>query len=569
MPDPLKQLSVLRQTVRDYAKAYYEDDQPLVSDAEYDALYKQLQALEATYPQYADPDSPTQTVGRPPAKDLQSCPLPDPMLSLENAWSPTDLKGFFGRIKKQWTQPLLFSIEPKYDGLAVCLVYRDRELVQAITRGDGYHGESITHRLSVIMDIPRTLPPEAPSHLILKGEVYLLHSILNQLNQSGQRYSTARHGAAGLLRRLAPYEGPSILSFCAYDWVGELPGPANQSYYQGMQCLKSWKIPISQWLAQAKPKQIETEIQLIESVRRLLDYSIDGVVVKLDSLEARQYLGATSHHPRWAIAWKFQSPGVESTLRSVSWLPSRSGVLTPVAKIDPVNIDGVVVQSVTLHHLSHIQDLQLTIGSRVLVRRAGDVIPEIVRVLPNSPLGKTIAPPSQCPYCTAPTEQDTLKRVYCRAGLSCPAQLKAALQHAVSRPALNIRGIGPALIEKLVDRNQIRQLSDLLKLKEQQLIVHGELSPIMAAKLIKAIQAARTTSFQQFLFALGIPKLGRSVCQLLASKAPTFEQLSKLDPATLTEWIGPAATESLLTVLKDRTQRSQIQKCLNLLTFTA
>jgi DNA ligase (NAD+) len=575
MQHPFDRYTELKTQINHHNHRYYNLDSPEVSDGVYDALMEELKNLEANYPNWVTPDSPTQKVGGVPSKAFQTVQHTTPLLSLENALTKESFLKWYYRFRDQ-NLPTVFAVEPKFDGLAIVLKYRNGSLVQAITRGDGTQGEDVTHTVSVMQKVPKRLGGNPPETLEVRGEIFMTHSVFEKLNAEALKtkqkpFSNCRNAAAGTLRQLDPKKAQRRqLEFCAYGW-GYCSEPLGSQYTEVMTKLAAWDLPIFPLLKPVSnlKEALETFKQL-EAVRKSLWYDIDGVVFKVNDLTLQAQLGQTAHHPRWAIAMKFVPEEAQTVVLGVEWQVGRTGAVTPVAKLEPVAVGGVIVSSVTLNNLSVALEKDIRIGDTVVVRRAGDVIPEILKpILEKRPKGTTpLALPNCCPECGAPVVQPPDGLIArCTGGLTCPAQVKEALKHFASREALNIQGLGSVWIDQLVEKGLVHRPSDLYQLDLPKLLTLDRVGEQTAQNLLNALKASLETTFQKFLYALGIRGIGAGGSKDLSNYYGSLEALltgmdNGPDPK-LVEKIGPVAFSQAHTYFTHPTNREEIQKLID------
>ncbi|MGX2970372.1 NAD-dependent DNA ligase LigA [Ursidibacter sp. B-7004-1] len=526
-----QQLDQLKETLRQYEYHYHVLDNPLVPDAEYDRLMNELKSLEWQYPDLITTDSPTQRVGAKPLDGFAQITHEIPMLSLDNAFSNDDLDGFLRRIEDRIpvkSQQLEFCCEPKLDGLAVSILYVDGILTQAATRGDGSTGEDITANIRTIRNIPLKLnTPNPPARLEVRGEVFMPQQGFEQLNEralaKGEKtFANPRNAAAGSLRQLDPKitsQRPLVLnaySIGVYESDDQLPS----SHFERLQWLKSLGIPVNNEIKLAQGReQLLAFYQHIQQKRSSLGYDIDGTVLKVNDIALQEQLGFISKAPRWAIAYKFPAQEEITILKDVEFQVGRTGAITPVAKLEPVFVAGVTVSNATLHNGDEIERLGIAIGDTVIIRRAGDVIPQIIGVVadrrPES--AKKIEFPTACPVCqSAVVRVDGEAVARCTGELFCGAQRKEALKHFVSRKAMDIDGVGEKLIEQLMERELIHTPADLFKLDQITLMRLERMGEKSAYNALTSIEKAKNTTLARFLFALGIRDVGESTAQNLA-----------------------------------------------------
>ncbi|NRP26680.1 MULTISPECIES: NAD-dependent DNA ligase LigA [unclassified Marinobacterium] len=553
-----QQILELREQLQQHAYRYYVLDDPSVTDAEYDHLYRQLEALEADHPELVTADSPTQRVGAKPEGGFAEVVHEIPMLSLSNQFNRDDVHAFYRRAQEGLDSDasLAITLEPKLDGLAVSILYENGFLVRAATRGDGSTGEDITSNVRTIQSVPLKLMGAGwPERIEVRGEVYMPRAGFEALNQqareTGQKsFVNPRNAAAGSLRQLDPSITASRpLTFCCYGTgVGsdELP----DSYYETLQLINSWGLKISDQIARVEGADACFDyIEALGAKRDALPYDIDGVVLKCDSREVQETLGFRSRDPRWATAFKYPAQEEVTQLLDVDFQVGRTGAVTPVARLEPVFVGGVTVSNATLHNMDEIARLDAKVGDWVVIRRAGDVIPQIVKVATDRRTGdeQPIAIPSACPVCGSEVERVQLVKrskgqeqkvegsVYrCVGRLSCSAQLKQALIHFVSRKALDIDGLGDKAIEQLVDRELVKSPADLFRLTKDQVLTLEGYAELSAQNLIDAVGQSKTISLARFIYALGIPEVGEETARTLALSLGTLERIRQAQSRTLT-----------------------------------
>ncbi len=545
------QLEALRQKLREYEYHYHVLDNPLVPDAEYDRLMNELKNLEWQHPEWITVDSPTQRVGAKPLDGFAQVTHEIPMLSLDNAFSDEELDGFLRRMESYITEDphtLAFCCEPKLDGLAVSILYVDGVLNQAATRGDGTTGEDITSNIRTIRNIPLKLNMDnPPARLEVRGEVFMPQKGFEELNEraleKGEKtFANPRNAAAGSLRQLDPKitrQRPLVLNaygIGVYESDDELPA----THFERLQWLKSIGIPVNNEIRLATGReQLLAFYANIQAKRPTLGYDIDGTVLKVNDIGLQEQLGFISRSPRWAIAYKFPAQEEMTVLNDVEFQVGRTGAITPVAKLEPVFVAGVTVSNATLHNGDEIERLGIVIGDTVIIRRAGDVIPQIVGVVmdrrPEN--AKKIEFPTACPVCESAVvrvEGEAVAR--CTGGLFCAAQRKEALKHFVSRKAMDIDGVGEKLIEQLMERELVHTPADLFKLEHTTLMRLERMGEKSAQNALNSIEKAKNTTLARFLFALGIRDVGEATAQNLANhfhnldaiRAATFEQLQEV-----------------------------------------
>lgn len=541
-----KRAADLRAQLHQHNYAYYTLDEPQVPDAEYDRLMRELRQLEADYPQLLTEDSPTQRVGAAPLTAFGSVEHEVPMLSLDNAFDDEDLFAFHRRVQERLktTEDIRFACELKLDGLAVSLLYRNGVLVRGATRGDGSKGEDITQNLRTIKSIPLKLQgDDFPPVLEVRGEVYMPKAGFDALNEkaraAGEKlFVNPRNAAAGALRQLdSRITASRPLEMCAYS-VGLVQGGNLPPTHSGvLEALKRWGLMTNRETRVAK--NIEECLAFyrdIQARRDSLAYDIDGIVFKVDDRQLQEQLGYISRAPRWAIAYKFPAQEEITRLLDVEFQVGRTGAVTPVARLQPVFVGGVTVSNATLHNRDEIQRLGIKIGDRVIVRRAGDVIPQIVAVVESQRPedARDIIFPEHCPVCASPVETTPGEAVArCSGGLICAAQRKETIKHYASRKAMDIEGLGDKLVEQLVDSGYVNAVADLYRLTREQLAAMDRMGDKSAENLLAALEASKTTSLARFIYALGIREVGEATARNLAQHFGNLAALSSADETQL------------------------------------
>ena len=533
--------------------AYYVLDTPIESDAYYDELYHELKSLEKQYPQWITEDSPTQRIGGQPLEQFVSVTHAKQMFSLENAFSHEDMQAFAKRIQERLgtsNEALEFVAEPKMDGLAISIRYEKGILVQAATRGDGVTGEDVTHNIRTIRSIPLKLftansshensnnenSPKIPDVLEVRGEIFMSKPVFENLNrkqaEQGQKtFANPRNAAAGTLRQLdCKIAAERNLSLYLYGW-GEISSDYQwpETYAEVLTQLKNWGLPTHP-LAETLTglNAIENYYDRLQAQRNDLPYEIDGIVYKLNQIKGQERLGFTAKAPRWAIARKFPAQEVWTELLGIDIQVGRTGALTPVARLEPVEVGGVIVSNATLHNLDEIQRKDTRVGDWVIVRRAGDVIPEVVGpvLAKRTEELAQFEMPKTCPVCDSEVFKEEDKAVYrCSGGLFCPAQAKRALQHFVSRKAMDIQGLGDKLINQLADCGLLKHPNDFYHLTIDEIAKLDRMAIKSATKVVDAIEASKYTTLPRFLFSLGIPEVGEVTAKNLANHFKNLEDV--------------------------------------------
>ena len=557
-----QQIDTLRHDLRRYEYEYHVLDNPTIPDAEYDRLFHQLKALEAAHPELITADSPTQRVGAKPLSGFAQIRHEIPMLSLDNAFSDEEFYAFVKRIEDRLIrlpEPLTFCCEPKLDGLAVSILYVNGVLTQAATRGDGTTGEDITANIRTIRNIPlQLLMDNPPARLEVRGEVFMPHAGFERLNQlaleKGEKtFANPRNAAAGSLRQLDPKitsKRPLVLN--AYS-IGIAEGvDLPNTHYDRLQWLKSIGIPVNPEIRLCNgTDEVLDFYRDIQNKRSSLGYDIDGTVLKINDIALQEKLGFISKAPRWAIAYKFPAQEELTRLNDVEFQVGRTGAITPVAKLEPVFVAGVTVSNATLHNGDEIERLDIAIGDTVVIRRAGDVIPQIIGVLHDRRPAdaRPIVFPETCPVCDSAIvriEGEAVAR--CTGGLFCAAQRKEALKHFVSRKAMDIDGVGGKLIEQLVDRELVHTPADLFKLDLTTLTRLERMGTKSAENALASLEKAKNTTLARFIFALGIREVGEATALNLANHFKTLEALQNADLEALQQVpdVGEVAANRIL-----------------------
>lgn len=579
MSNIVQRLTELRQTLHQHGVRYYVEDAPTIPDAEYDRLMRELLALEAEHPELISPDSPSLRVGGRPLEGFTPVEHEIPMLSLDNAFDDSELDSFYRRMLDRIAvvADSPFCCEPKLDGLAVSLLYEEGVLTRAATRGDGATGENITANVRTIRAIPLRLQgSDFPTRLEVRGEVFMPKVGFEALNarafkKGEKQFVNPRNAAAGSLRQLdSKITAQRPLAFYAYSVGiiegGELAG----SHYQRFLQLKKWGLPICPATQQVNSlDEVKAFYQDILQRRSELAYEIDGVVIKVDDIALQERLGFVAKAPRWAIAYKFPAQEELTLLNEVEFQVGRTGAITPVAKLEPVFVGGVTVSNATLHNGDEIARLGVMVGDTVVIRRAGDVIPQIVSVvLERRPAdAKPIVFPLRCPVCQSEIERVAGEAVArCSGGLICQAQRKQALKHFVSRKALDVEGLGDKVIEQLVDRELVHTPADLFRLTLAPLTLLERMGPKSAQNVLDALNKAKHTSLAKFLYALGIREVGEATALNLAQHFLSLEAIANADREQLLAVadVGSVVADHLLAFFAEPRNQQVIADLQNL-----
>ena len=539
--EPIEQkLTELRTTLRHHEYLYHVMDTPEIPDAEYDRLMRELRELEAQHPDLITPDSPTQRVGAAPLASFSQVRHEVPMLSLDNVFDEESFLAFNKRVQDRLksSDDLIYCCELKLDGLAVSILYENGVLVQAATRGDGTTGEDITANVRTIRAIPLRLRGDnIPQRLEVRGEVFLPQAGFEKINEEARRtggkvFANPRNAAAGSLRQLDPrITAKRPLTFFCYG-VGALTGGELPESHSGrLQQFKAWGLPVSDRVTLCHtPEEVLTYYRKVEEDRPNLGFDIDGVVIKVDSLALQEQLGFVARAPRWAVAFKFPAQEQMTFVRDVEFQVGRTGAITPVARLEPVHVAGVLVSNATLHNADEIERLGLRIGDKVVIRRAGDVIPQVVNVVLSDRPEETreIVFPTHCPVCNSDVERVEGEAVTrCTGGLICGAQRKEALKHFVSRRALDVEGMGDKIIDQLVEKEYVHTPADLFRLTAGKLTGLDRMGPKSAQNVVNALEKSKATTFARFLYALGIREVGEATAAGLAAYFATIEALEQ------------------------------------------
>ncbi|NLS43641.1 NAD-dependent DNA ligase LigA [BEV proteobacterium] len=568
----------LHAQLRHHEYKYHVEDAPEIPDVEYDRLMNELKAIEAEHPELITPDSPTQRVGASPLSTFESVRHEVPMLSLDNVCDNDSYLAFYKRVQDRLKsgEELTFCCELKLDGLAVSLLYENGLLVQAATRGDGTTGENITTNIRTIGAIPLRLHGDnIPARVEVRGEVFMKHRGFEKMNDEARRtgakiFANPRNAAAGSLRQLDPrITAKRPLTFFCYG-VGLLEGgtlPA--SHLARLNQFKAWGLPVSDRIRLCTGSaDVLAFYRQVEQERATLGFDIDGVVVKVNDLALQERLGFVARAPRWAVAFKFPAQEQLTWLHGVDFQVGRTGAITPVARLEPVAVAGVMVSNATLYNRDEIERLGIQIGDRVIVRRAGDVIPQIVVVVePERPAdARAIDFPEQCPVCgSAVGRVDGEAVTRCTGGLICGAQRKEALKHFVSRRALDVEGIGDKVIDQLVEKEYVKTPADLFKLTAGILTGLDRMGPKSAQNLVNALEKAKSTTFARFLFALGIRDVGETTASNLAQHFATLDNLLAADEEALLEVadVGPIVAKHVRHFLQEAQNQQVIRELIN------
>lgn len=577
--DIADEVARLRTEINRHNYLYHSLDEPEISDAEFDRLFRDLKRYEEEYPELIVEDSPTQRVGAAPLDSFLQVTHETPMLSLDNAFGDEDMQDFDRRIRTRLesADAVLYACEPKIDGVAVSLLYENGKLVRGATRGDGATGEDITQNVRTIESVPLSLLGEGyPTRLEVRGEVYFAKSVFNNMNrlaeESGEKvFANPRNAAAGTLRQLDPrLAAQRKLTMFAYSVGlvegGELP----RGHTEILKQLSAWGLRVNPLVETGEGAEacLDYYDRMLE-VRDDLDYEIDGVVFKVESIDDQERLGMLTRTPRWAIAHKFPAEEGITRLEDVEFQVGRTGAITPVARLHPIKVGGVTISNATLHNMDEIARLGLVIGDTVVIQRAGDVIPKVVSVVmeerPES--ARAIDLPTACPACGSEifrAEGEVIAR--CTGGLECSAQRKESIRHFASRLALDIEGLGDKLVNQLVEEGLIENPADLYRLTEAQLVELERMAPKSANNLLKALEKSKATTFARFIYGMGIQEVGESTARSLARHFKSLGPLRRADEESLQAVpdIGPIVAEKIFHFFQQDTNNRVIDDLLDL-----
>lgn len=571
-----RRIDALRDEIRHHEHRYYVLDAPEISDQAFDKKMRELEGLEEKFPDLVTPNSPTQRVGGKVSGKFPSVAHKSRMLSLANAFDLQELEKWHERVVKAVGEDsATYVCEPKIDGLGVALLYEDGVLVRGATRGDGVHGEDVTTNLRTLRSVPLRLHQgkgvaNPPSVLEVRGEVYLPLKAFQELNKKRKAageapFANPRNAAAGTIRQLDPAivaERP--LAIWCYSLAYAKPSLYVQSHAEELELLRAWGFPVSPETETIGAfQEIRRYLEKIEKKRHRLAYEVDGAVIKLDDLALQQELGATSKHPRWAIAYKFTAQGAQTKLLDIIDQVGRTGKLTPVAVLEPVRVGGATVSRATLHNYDEVARKDVRVGDVIMVQRAGDVIPEVVGPVIDKREKRLRKPtaPEKCPVCGEGLSRKQGEVNLRCTNKACPAQLSWMIRHWASRDAMDIDGLGPKTIQLLLEEGLVEELSDLYRLDEQRLVALPRFEETSAKNLVAAIDASRTRSLDRFLYALGIRHVGRVTAQDLASHYGSLEPLAKADVEELESLanIGPEVAAAIATYFADERNQQLVR----------
>ncbi|MEB2339850.1 MAG: NAD-dependent DNA ligase LigA [Nitrospirales bacterium] len=571
-PDVRRRIDDLRKEIRRHDDLYYTKDRPEISDAAYDRLFRELQDLEAAHPDLITPDSPTQRVGAPPLDELTKVPHEKPMLSLDSIMEEAEVLAFDARMKRELeTEQVAYTTEPKFDGLSVELVYEEGRFLRGATRGDGLVGEDVTINLRTIRSLPLQLQthPKPPDRLVVRGEVYMrldeFQALNRRMTERGEEaFANPRNAAAGSLRQLdSRITAARPLTVTCYD-IMALSGSHPQTHWEELEALAAWGLPVPQHRRHCRSiEEVLVFHRDTDAKRESLPYEIDGIVVKLDRRDWQQQLGSKSRSPRWAIAYKFAPRKEITIIQDIAVSVGRTGTLTPLALLKPVEVGGVTISRATLHNADEVARKDVRVGDHVKVERAGDVIPAIAERVPVP--GETRQAPFQmpttCPICGSAVAREGAY-FYCTGQTVCGAQLKGAIEHFASKSAMNIDGLGKKTVAQLVDRGLVRNLADLFSLTKEQLLTLDGFADRSATLLLDSIKRSKQATLERLLMGLGIRQVGQHIARVLAKH---FGRLTSLMAATEEEFlqvreIGSEISSSLASFFAEARNREVIDR---------
>ncbi len=564
-------IEALRKEIRRHDDLYYNRAEPEISDFEYDTLFAELKALEEAHPDLMSADSPTLRVGGTPLEGLQQVRHRVPMLSLDNTYSISELEGWYGRLSRMLGRPPeALAAELKVDGVSISLRYERGRLIRAVSRGDGLVGDDVTANARTIRELPLTLPPEGPERAEIRGEVYMARSVFDRLNaarrsRGEQEFANPRNATAGSIRLLDSREAARRhLSVWCYQLV-EADDRQGTSHVEDLESLLSWGFPVVPGFRRCRDiGEVETLIERWREERKTFDFETDGVVVKVDRRDERERLGATARAVRWAVAFKYPPEGKTTRVRDIVVQVGRTGVLTPVAELEPVVVSGSTVSRATLHNFDEVERLDVRPGDTVWVAKGGDVIPKVVGVVGSlrPPDAKAFVRPTRCPVCGGDViRADGEVAVRC-ANPRCPAVLMARLRHFVSRGAMEIEGLGSKSLEQLIERGLIDDPASLWDLEEEDLVTLPGWGEVSAANLVREIAEARNRPLRRLVFGLGIPHVGEGAAGALARRFGSLAMLAEAEPEAFEEidGIGPVIAESVRAWFRDRENAELIRR---------
>lgn len=570
----LQRVKQLREQINYHNYRYYVLDSPEISDAEYDRLFDELVQLEKKYPELVTPDSPTQRVGAAPLEEFKTVRHSLPMLSLNKATSEAEFLDFHRRVRDLsgvGEKTIRYTVEPKFDGLAVELVYRRGSFAVGSTRGDGVTGEDVTQNLKTIKTIPlKLLGKNLPGLIEVRGEVIMTKDDFERLNKQREKsgeplFANPRNAAAGSVRQLdSKITSSRPLNMFAYG-IGRVEGKKLSNHWDSIQYLKELGLKISQYVELCDSvDEVRSYYDKLEEKRNDLPYEIDGMVIKVNDYDLQRDIGELSRSPRWAVAWKFPPQQETTRVKNIIVSVGRTGALTPVAMLEPVRVGGVEVSRATLHNEDEVKKKGVRIGDTVVIQRAGDVIPEVVKVVESKRTGKEkrFVMPDKCPVCGSKAERPPGEAIHRCTGIACPAQIKENLAHFAWKGAMDIDGVGYKLLEQMVDKKIIRDQADLYFLKKQDVMKMDRMGDKLAENILNAIDKSRNPSLNNLIYALGIRNVGYHLAGVLAKNFKSVDNLAKqsIDDLTQVHEIGPIVAESIYNFFHNRKNLKILEK---------
>jgi len=555
-----EKIEELREEIRQHNYRYYVEDDPTISDREYDKLLKRLQELEDEFPEFRTENSPTQRVGASPADEFESADHREPMLSLSNAFEEKELTEFQDRLWRNLgrNDELTYVAEPKLDGLAIELIYEDGELTEALTRGDGRTGEVVTRNVKTIRSIPLTLREnghEVPPLLEVRGEVYMEKDSFEEMNQRRARegkdlFANPRNAAAGSLRQLDPsVTAERPLNAFFYD-TGVVEGLEFRTQEELLGYLPKTGLRVNPYTEKCEGiDEARKFYERLEEKREEIPYEIDGIVIKVNDFALREELGTKTRSPRWAIAYKFPPERATTRIKDIEVGVGRTGALTPVALLEPVDIKGATISRASLHNQDEIDEKDIRIGDHVIIQRAGDVIPEVIKPIPEKRTGEEekFHLPEKCPVCGEPVKRPEGEAIHRCVNISCPARVKESIKHFASKGGADIEGLGDKLVEQLVDEGLVTNIADLYRLKHDEIADLERMGDKSADNLLEALEESKDITFARLIYALGIRHVGEHLASVLTDHYRDFDQLGEATKHELTEIneIGPEVAHSI------------------------
>ncbi len=571
-----ERIEELREEIRYHEHRYYVIDDPVISDAEYDEMMKELRQLEEEHPEFKSPNSPTSRVGGEPLDEFEKVEHSQPMLSLDNAFTEEDLQDFYEQIIRRLSKSSSFQKEPEFvvehkvDGLAVVLRYSGGELELGATRGDGTVGEDVTANIRTIPSVPLKL--QKPVDIELRGEVFMPESDFASLNdrrleEGKDPFANPRNAAAGSIRQLDPsVAARRPLAFLAYNVVS-CADRSFERHRQSLKFLEELGFKINRYWTPSRLEDVVDICKEWEERRGELDYDIDGMVIKVDQIDMQVELGATSSSPRWAIAYKFPSQQKTTTVKDIKISVGRTGALTPNAVLEPVEIDGSTVSRATLHNEDELKKKDVRIGDTVLIQKAGDIIPEVVRVIKDKRTGdeEKFTMPDRCPVCSSKAVRDPDEAIWRCTNTACPAQVRESILHFVSREAMNVEGIGPSLVDRMLEADLIEDYGDLYYLQEEELEELERMGEKSASNVIEALEESKNRPFDRFLYALGIRYVGSRTASIISDHFGSLKKIRNADQESLEEIdeVGPVIASSVVNFFERQGNQEVLKKLLS------